>query len=654
MNILSRLLLGFGLLMIAIAGLAGFSSLSARQTRDAYDIALQRKDRQALDQTIEKLVLQARLAIWMELATDDTSREADATLAFKRAHEMLDQLLAATLDAARQQEVRTMMSQLGAYEAKAAKLAAYHGSNHALTTAEGKEAVATAIEAAGELSRTSEPLATAYSASADAAAARAKHALDQTITISLIVGLASVVAGLGFSAAVARSIANPIRAITQAMRSLAMGDLSVRIPAGQRHELGAMADALRSFHEQALENRRLVEAQVREREEAQEAKRQALVNMADKIEQEAGEAVEQVRKLTGAMTRTAGNMAGTAARTGQNAAEAAAAASQTLTTAQTVASAAEQLTTSINEINRQVAKSSEVARDAVAAGEGARGSIAMLSTQAAAIGKVAEMIADIAARTNLLALNATIEAARAGDAGKGFAVVASEVKQLANQTARSTEEISRQIDAVRGATDAAVDAVQRIVATISEIERISTSVAAAVEEQGAATAEIARSVVETAKAANQVSQRTDEVRGAAEESDRQAGEVRQTADTLEGAVQNLRRSVNSVVRTSTEEVNRRSQERILVDLPARLDLPGRPGLQVRLRDISTGGAQLFGVGDITAGTSGRLMLEGVELAVRCRASTDATSTGVIFAEDPATTGHVTSLVTRLASRKLAA
>src|SRR5208337_849333 len=129
---------------------------------------------------------------------------------------------------------------------------------------------------------------------------------------------------------------------------------------------------------------------------------------------------------------------------------------------------------------------------AISAGRATRETIAALNERVGHIGAVADMIGDIAARTNLLALNATIEAARAGDAGKGFAVVASEVKQLAAQTARSTQEIGRQIGEVRAATGASVTAVDQIERTIGEIEAIAGSIAAAVEQQGAATAEIAR------------------------------------------------------------------------------------------------------------------------------------------------------------------
>ena len=245
-----------------------------------------------------------------------------------------------------------------------------------------------------------------------------------------------------------------------------------------------------------------------------------------------------------------------AGRTGCSAKNAATASAQALANAQTVASAAEQLSSSICEIGSQVAQSSAIVGRAVAAGSEMRATIEALNDQVGQIGTVADIIGEIAAKTNLLALNATIEAARAGDAGKGFAVVASEVKALATQTARSTQEIAQHIAQVRNATGVSVAAVTRIEKTIGEIDAIAGSIAAAVEEQGAATAGIARNVTETASAADEMTGHAKDVSVEAEQTGKHAADVCNDAAGLNTAVGELRQSVIRVVRSSTSEMDR--------------------------------------------------------------------------------------------------
>jgi chromosome segregation ATPase len=349
----------------------------------------------------------------------------------------------------------------------------------------------------------------------------------------------------------------------------------------------------------------------------------------------------------------ANEMTASAGRTGNSAESAATASAQALANAQTVASAAEQLSASIREIGVQVNQSNAVVGRAVTAGNETRSTIEALNEQVARIGAVADMIGEIAAKTNLLALNATIEAARAGDAGKGFAVVASEVKALATQTARSTQEIAQHIGEVRSATGASVAAVVQIEKTIGEINAIAGSIAAAVEEQGAATAEIARSVTETASAANEMTSRTAEVSIEAEQTGKHASEVRENAAALNTAIGELRHAVIRVVRTSTAEVDRRAMRRYEVDLPCRLMVGGQTH-DARVIDLSDGGAHLRGAPVLQVGARVTLSIAGVGFPLMCVVeSSDEGAVSVAFDLDGAATTSFRGMPERLALRRAA-
>ena len=170
--------------------------------------------------------------------------------------------------------------------------------------------------------------------------------------------------------------------------------------------------------------------------------------------------------------------------------------------------------------------------------------VSELSQAAARIGDVVELINTIAGQTNLLALNATIEAARAGEAGRGFAVVASEVKALAEQTAKATGEIGQQINGIQAATQDSVNAIKEISGTIERLSEISSSVAAAVEEQGAATQEIARNVQQAAQGTQQVSSNITDVQQGATETGAASSQVLSAAQTLSGDSGRLKTEVS--------------------------------------------------------------------------------------------------------------
>lgn len=194
-----------------------------------------------------------------------------------------------------------------------------------------------------------------------------------------------------------------------------------------------------------------------------------------------------------------------------------------------VAAASEQLTAAINEISGQVTRSAEISRTAVDEAMRSNEMVQGLAEAAERIGEVVVLINDIANQTNLLALNATIEAARAGEAGKGFAVVASEVKNLANQTAKATDEIASQVNEIQGATKESVSAIQKICSTIEEVSQISTTISSAVEEQSAATREVSANIdgvtQASAEAGETASQLLSSATGLSQEADRLQREV---------------------------------------------------------------------------------------------------------------------------------
>jgi len=232
------------------------------------------------------------------------------------------------------------------------------------------------------------------------------------------------------------------------------------------------------------------------------------------------------------LTSVSQQMASNAEETASQANVASAAAEQVSKNVATVSTGTEEMGASIREIAKSAHEAAKVATAAVKVADKTNATVAKLGESSAEIGNVIKVITSIAQQTNLLALNATIEAARAGEAGKGFAVVANEVKELAKQTAKATEDISRKIEAIQGDTKGAVEAIAQIGKIINQINDIQNTIASAVEEQTATTGEISRNVAEAAKGSSEIAHNVTGVAQAARSTTEGASNTKASADEL--------------------------------------------------------------------------------------------------------------------------
>lgn len=333
-------------------------------------------------------------------------------------------------------------------------------------------------------------------------------------------------------------VIQPIGAMTEAMTRLAANDLSIEIPAVDRtDELGAMAKALEVFRQEAA---------------AKEARAQKVQALIAAFETEAAAVVTSLGEAGQSMQETAQRMGGLAREGAGGVAAAKAATEETAARTQSAAAAIEEMNSTLAQIAEQMSRSDKMVRNVGASTEDATTHVRNLVDKTQSIGRVVELISDIAAQTNLLALNATIEAARAGEAGRGFAVVAAEVKSLANQTANATRDIETDITAMREVSDAVARGMGVIAKALEELSGVSSSVAAAMEQQTATTAEIADTTTRVAdnsgRALEQMQALDAQSRATGEAAEAvldASGSVRERAATMRGQVERFLGEINA-------------------------------------------------------------------------------------------------------------
>jgi methyl-accepting chemotaxis protein len=371
------------------------------------------------------------------------------------------------------------------------------------------------LETANEsMGQPMDDLLTAENAAAKAQATSASSTYRDARRLLLILLIAGALGATGLGVLVSRSISRPVRGVMDVLDRLGHADLTGQVEVRSNDEIGKMGLALNTA---ITTLRSTIETLARNAASVARSSQDVTA-----VSREIGKSADQVSDQAGLVSS---------------------AAEQINSNVQTVASGAEEMTASIHEISKNAHDAAGVAGQAVNAAETTNAIVAKLGESSAEISNVIKVITSIAEQTNLLALNATIEAARAGEAGKGFAVVANEVKELAQETARATEDISRRIETIQTDSTDAVKAIGEIGTIIGQISDYTTIIAAAVEEQTATTSEMARSVDQAATGSGQIAENIHGVADAAatttaavSENQRVADELAAMSDELTGLV----------------------------------------------------------------------------------------------------------------------
>ncbi|WP_231127455.1 methyl-accepting chemotaxis protein [Motilibacter aurantiacus] len=335
---------------------------------------------------------------------------------------------------------------------------------------------------------------------ADAAAASAHSTATGARTLIVAVLVVGLLLALGLAHLIGRSVSRRLGAVRDVLGAVADGDLTVRAEAQGQDEVSEMSTAVNA----------------------------AVAAVRDTVSTLAASAAT----LSDASSRASGSaeqMAAASADAAQETAVLATTADEVSHSVQTVAAGAEQMGAAIREIAQSAGDAASVASRAVTAAQHTTETVTKLGESSAEIGNVVKVITSIAEQTNLLALNATIEAARAGEAGKGFAVVANEVKDLAQETARATEDISRRVEAIQADTSGAVSAIEEISAIIAQVNDYQATIASAVEEQNATTSEMSRSIAEAANGTSQIARSVGGVAAATETTSTNVEQTREAA-----------------------------------------------------------------------------------------------------------------------------
>ncbi len=387
---------------------------------------------------------------------------------------------------------------------------------------------------------------------AEQSEAEALAAIGQVRNWTILLGLL-LLSGTTYAAyLLSRRVTGPITALSDATNAIASGDKTVSVPGTDRtDELGPLAKAIDFFKREmiAAEEKSATdkaEAEARAQESADKARR--MENMTQMFDEQVQQALNQVSIAIDNLDNNAVSMSALATQTENQSTDVASASQRASSNVQNVAAATEELTSSIGDISGKITASDQATIQAAERATAMQSRINSLETATGSIGEVIELITNIAAQTNLLALNATIEAARAGEAGRGFAVVASEVKSLANQTAKATEDIQRQVGGIQDTTQATVTGIREIMDVINALQDSSSEIASAMGQQSDATQEIAVSVQQAAQGVQDVDANIGAVHSAAQEVGASATQVKSAGEELSSQSIKLRGMIETFLK----------------------------------------------------------------------------------------------------------